>query len=89
MGINGWTEDWVGEDITGAFGAMGDNENGRTVHICGEMGLCVDNTYLKNKDIHKYTKVTKDRAMYQGGKEANGRFGRKINQDLNGNKKLF
>ena len=39
--------------ITGAFGAPGDNDNGRrVVEFCAEGGLCVGNTYFKHRSLH-------------------------------------
>ena len=35
--------------------------------FCAERGLCVGNTYLKNRSLHKYTRV----ARGQGGVEVN------------------
>ena len=58
--LNGWIGDRVRADITGAFGVPGENENGRrVVEFCAERGLCVDNTYFKHKNSHKYIRAVR------------------------------
>ena len=48
-------------DITGAFGVLGENDNGRrVVEFYAERGLCVGNTYFKQKSLHKYKRVARD-----------------------------
>ena len=43
--------------ITGAFGAPGENDNGRKVlELCAKKGLCVGNTYFEHRSFHKYTR---------------------------------
>ena len=52
--LNGWIGDRVRASITGAFGVLGENENGRrVVQFCDEWGLCVVNTYFEHKNLHK------------------------------------
>ena len=47
-------------DITGAFGVPEENDNGRRgVEFCAERGLCVGNTYFKQRSLHKYTRVAR------------------------------
>ena len=46
----------------------------------------------KKKDVWKFTKKKKrkvKRCIYQSMKESHEQFGRKMNQDVNGNRKLF
>ena len=58
--LNEWIGDRVRTGITGAFGVPGENANGRrVVEFCGERGLCVSNTYLEHKNLHKYTRVAR------------------------------
>ena len=46
--------------ITVAFGVPGDNKNGRrVVELDDERRLCVGNTYLEHKSLHKYTRVAR------------------------------
>ena len=47
--------------ITGGFGVPGDNDNEkkRVMEFCAEKGLCVGNTYLEHKSLHKYPKVAR------------------------------
>ena len=58
--------DWrVG--ITDNFGVPGENENWRrVVEFCTERGLCVGNTYSKHKDVHKYTRMSRDQDGVEG-----------------------
>ena len=43
--------------ITGAFGAPGENDNGRrVVTFCAERRLCVRNTYFEHRGLHKNTR---------------------------------
>ena len=47
--------------ITGGFGVLGENDNGRRViSLCAERRLSVSNTYFEHKTLHKYTKVARD-----------------------------
>ena len=56
--LNGRMGDRTRAGITGAFGVPGENDNGRrVVEFCAERGLCVDNTYFKHRNLHKYTRV--------------------------------
>src|SRR5678815_2301140 len=56
--LNGWIGDQKRNGITGGFGVVGENENGRKVmDFCEERGMCVSNTFFKHKSIHKYTRV--------------------------------
>ena len=56
--LNGWIGDRTRAGITSAFRVPGENDNGRrVVEFCEEMGLCVGNTYFKNRSVHKYTIV--------------------------------
>ena len=58
--LNGWIGDRVRAGITVASGVSGENENGRrVVEFCVERGLCVGNTYLEHKSLHKYTRVAR------------------------------
>ena len=41
-----------------AFGVPGDNGR-RVVELCAESELCVGNTYLKRRSLHKYTRVAR------------------------------
>ena len=46
--------------ITGAFGVPGENDNDRkVVEFCAERGLCVGNTYLKQRSLRQYTRVAR------------------------------
>ena len=40
-------------------------------------------------EIHKEEKRKIKRCIYQSKKEVNAQFGRKMNQDVDGNRKLF
>ena len=52
--LNGWVGDRVRVGITGSFGILGENDNGRRViDFCAERGLCVGNTYSEHKNLHK------------------------------------
>ena len=43
--LNGWIGDRVRAGIAGAFGAAGEDDNGRrVVEFCAERGMCVDYT---------------------------------------------
>ena len=58
--LNEWIGDEVRASVTGAFGVPGENDNGRReVELCSEKELCVGNTYLEHKSLHKYTTVTR------------------------------
>ena len=47
-------------NITGAFGAPGENDNGRRVVVfCAERVLYVGNTYFEHQSLHMYTRVTR------------------------------
>ena len=47
--------------ITGAFGVLGGNNNGRRMgEFCEERGLGVGNTYFKQRSLHKYTRVARN-----------------------------
>ena len=62
--LNGWIGDRTRAGITGAFGVLGEHNNGRrVVEFCAERGICVGNTYFKHLSLHKYTRV----AMGQDG----------------------
>ena len=46
--------------INGAFGVPGKNDNGRrVVEFFAERGLCVANTYVKLRSLHKYTRLAR------------------------------
>ena len=46
--------------ITGGFGVSGENNNGRRlIDFYDERGLYVSSTYLKHKNLHKYTRVAR------------------------------
>ena len=46
--------------MTGGFGDPGKNVNGkRVIDYCAEKDLCVSNTYIEHKSLHKYTKVAR------------------------------
>ena len=47
--------------ITGAFGAPGENDNGRRLEFGEERGICVGNTYFKHRSLHKYIKMARGR----------------------------
>ena len=58
--LNGWIGDRRRAGITGAFGVLGENDNGkRVVEFCAERGK--SNTYFKRRSLHKYTRVAKGR----------------------------
>ena len=59
--LDGWIrEERTRASITGAFVVPGENDNGRRiVDFCSERGLCVGNTYFKNRSLHKYTRITR------------------------------
>ena len=60
--LNEWIGDRTRANITGAFGILGENNNGRrVVEFCEEWGLCVGNTYFKHRNLHKYTSVARGR----------------------------
>ena len=61
VNLNAWIGDRVRVNITGVFGFPGGNDNGRRgVTFCSERRLCVCNTHLKYKSLHRYTKVARD-----------------------------
>ena len=46
--------------ITNIFGDPGEKYNGRKgLDFCAERVLCVGNTYLEHKILHKYTRVAR------------------------------
>ena len=58
--INIWIGDKTRDGITSAFRDPGENDNGRkVVEFCKERGLCVGNTYFKNRSLYKYTRVAR------------------------------
>ena len=59
--LNGWIGDRMRASITGTFRVPGENDNGRRMEeFCAEMvGLCVGNTYFKNRSLHRYTRVAR------------------------------
>ena len=60
--LNGWIGDRTRANITtGAFGVPGENVNGRrVVEFSAERGLCVGNTYFKDRSLHTYRRVARD-----------------------------
>ena len=58
--LNGWIGDKTRAGITSAFEVPGENDNDRkVVEFCEKRGLCVGNTYLKHRSLHKYTRVSR------------------------------
>ena len=60
--LNGWIGDRTRAGITGAKGVSGEFDNGRrVVEFCPERGLCVGNTYFKQKQrsLHKHTRLAR------------------------------
>ena len=51
--LNGWIDE-TRSGITSAFGVSEENDNSRReVEFCAERELCVDNTYVKHRNLHK------------------------------------
>ena len=58
--LNGWVGDRMRAGITGGFGVLGENDNGRRViDFCADRGLYVLNTCFEYKNFHKYTRVVR------------------------------
>ena len=58
--LNGGIGERTRISTTGTFGVPGENDNGkRVVEFCAETGMCVSNSYLKHRSLHKYTRVAK------------------------------
>ena len=58
--LNRWIGNRMKAGITGAFGVPGENDNGRReVEFSAKRGLCVGNTYLKDRSLHNYTRVAR------------------------------
>ena len=49
--LNGWIGHRTRAGITGAFGVP------RVVEFCTTRGICLNNTYIKHRSLHKYTRV--------------------------------
>ena len=58
--LNRWIIDRMRAGINGAFGVPREKGNGRRkMKFFNKRGLCMDNTYLKYRSLHKYTRVAK------------------------------
>ena len=60
LDLNEWVGDRLRVGLTGEFGVPGKNDNGRrAIDFCAKRGLCLVNTYIDHKSLHKYTRVAR------------------------------
>ena len=58
--LNGWVGDRLRLGITGGFGVLGENNNGRRViDFCAVRGLCFGNTHIEHRSLKKYTSLAR------------------------------
>ena len=58
--LDGWVGGRTRGGITGGLNDPGEIDNGKVIDFSVEKGLCVGNTYLEHKSLHKYTRMDRD-----------------------------